>query len=94
MRTAEIPVTARHIACGVPKNCLRCPIALAILDAVPDIPEFEVNENHVHYFIPDTSEFLTVPLDASAQEFIVTFDDGVEVEPFTFTLEVPEAVTG
>jgi hypothetical protein len=92
MRTVEISVTADHIARGEQRNCERCPIALALLEAVPYAPLIEVNAGHadIHHLGAE-HEGMPCMLPDEALDFIQGFDEGADwVGPFTFTLQVPE----
>jgi hypothetical protein len=87
-----INVTAEHIARGEPENCERCPVALAIMDALPGAGVPEVGPSQVTFRVAD-DKWADIDLPQAAGDFIETFDGGTaDVEPFTFDLDYP-AVT-
>ena len=88
-----VNVTVEHISYGVREDCERCPVALAIAGAFPDLTYVRVGPDNIGVQRSD-SEFqtlLAVPPDVL--NFIWDFDDsGPEfVEPFTFELDYPKA---
>jgi hypothetical protein len=98
---STIAVTAEHIAKGKPDNCRECPVALAILAAMPEARRVDVIQigDSLTYtrirVIPDNARpanrtTLEAPLPAEAARFIRAFDNGEPVEPFSFTVDIPE----
>ena len=85
-----VSVTARHIATGIREDCEGCPVALAVIDALPDIPYVIVSPEAITVGPIDAETRITPP--AKVQDFIWAFDGGGLVEPFTFELDYP-AVT-
>lgn len=81
MSTITVRVTQTHIDHGVPKSAIFCPIALAV-----EWPSdrFCVYPNHI------CADGKIALLPESARIFIDAYDDGLEVQPFEFELEVPE----
>jgi hypothetical protein len=78
-----ITVTAQDIRSGQPKNSRGCPVALAMkrstqAEVFCGVTVASVNGGSV-----------SLPL--SATTFIRAFDHGDEVQPFSFTVEVPDA---
>jgi hypothetical protein len=97
-----ITVTAEHIAEGKPDNCRDCPVALAILAAMPDARRVSVMqslEGRTYTqirVIPDSTRpanrtTLEADLPAEVARFVRAFDHGEPVEPFSFTVDIPEA---
>lgn len=87
MTTVTVPVTQKHIYDGEPGNTCACPVALAILDAIPGLCEASVAEREADLMWPDGhGETVTLPL--AAREFIACLDDGGPVSPFTFIIEI------
>lgn len=76
-----VTVTQAHIDKGVARECTRCPIALAMIDA--GIAEPWVDEVTV------CVGAFGVDLPAEAVAFVETFDNGDPVQPFAFELEIP-----
>jgi hypothetical protein len=91
-----ISVTAEHIARGAPECEWGCPVALAILDAVPGIAAIAVNGGYVgtaDIRLHD-GRVLELQLPEEARLFISDFDGLDEpqatIQPFTFDLDYPE----
>jgi hypothetical protein len=78
-----VEVTAEDIATGRVGHCSRCPLALAF-HRVPGFDRAEVSAVRVY---PRPTESIRLP--GIAREFIHRFDHRLEVQPFSFTLEVP-----
>ena len=94
MTEVTVNVTQKHISEGRPCACIDCPVALAILDAMPDVTGVEVLWDVDGYSVvaelemrDETRKVVTLP--AEAEAFVTALDDGDPVEPFTFTMEVP-----
>ena len=85
-----ISVRAKHIAKGKRQDCERCPIALAILDAIPGIDGIAVGPDEIAI----SSGELRLPFSAPDEvlNFVWAFDqDGADaVAPFSFDLDYPE----
>lgn len=75
----EITVTKKHIRNGRRFDKNHCPIAMAIKDASCDLVE-DVDGINV------TVGFITYELPKIAQAFVVMFDGGQRVRPFSFKL--------
>lgn len=84
--TYLIEVTQQDIDKGIRGNSCACPVAWAIRSAIGDGDiEIRVGEDLI------TVGNAQVPVPKIAYRFIRAFDYGLySVEPFTFTLEVPE----
>jgi hypothetical protein len=92
MRTAEFTVTPAHISAGVPGSSTHCPVALAIGEVIHP-RRVQVDGAFIHYYrIPGVFEPVTVTTPEDVSIFVDEFDDGLPVEPFTFTVEVPGMV--
>ena len=90
-----INVTAEHIARGERENCERCPVALAIRDAFPDLAYIEVAPEGIGIGPPGADIYgieAHIDVPREVQEFIWDFDDSGRGEPFSFDLDYP-AVT-
>ena len=100
MTEVTVPVTAGHIDRGTPGDCTACPIALAILDAIPQATHAEVawwtcaeneaGESGAGATIRLERGILNGRLGKAADAFVVAFDNGQPVEPFTITITIPE----
>lgn len=78
--TLRVTVTANHIAQGRRESCYECPIELALISA--GLRSDDVAVGRCIAWINDREYALPEP----AQEFIRRFDEGVDVEPFSFEL--------
>lgn len=96
MNTHVINVTSDHIWKGKKDNPVRCPVALAYLEALPWIGVAWVGTHQV-----DLASQLVEPIGEQiygpvhklwhspvVTAFIQKFDSGEPVEPFSFTIEV------
>jgi hypothetical protein len=89
MRTVEVSVTSAHIGQGIRRDGFRCPVALAITEVTGDL-DVEVEEDNIGFWVDGRFEYVRTPEEVAF--FADEFDDGLPVQPFTFTLEVPDAV--
>jgi hypothetical protein len=83
----HVSVTGQHIEGGVVGSCDKCPIALAVLDAVGNpAAAVDVNDDAISLFLPgETWTAVTPPV---AANFIYAFDGVEEIgpEPIEFDL--------
>lgn len=86
-----ISVKAKHIAKGRRGDCGHCPVALAILDAIPGIDGVAVGSDEISISRGD----LWIPFLAPREvaEFVAAFDSRDPVSPFAFDLDFPEAAS-
>lgn len=89
MNALEITVTADHIARGARCTSDACPVALAIKETLHPL-SVDVQVEVINFGVPGGKFAPVVPPDEVAC-FVDEFDDGLPVQPFTFTLEVPDA---
>lgn len=86
----EIKVTAGHIRRGLPNKCRACPIALAACEA------FQLPVGHAmvtaHWLMLGDVVFQEFRLPYDATDFTQNFDNGRPVEPFSFTVGLPDAI--
>ncbi|MCI0537687.1 MAG: hypothetical protein L0Z50_20935 [Verrucomicrobiales bacterium] len=87
----RIEVTQNDIDKGCEKDCLKCPVALAINRVLRkpyvcyvDIPLIRIRKGRSLDFV---CEILTPEV---AIDFIRAFDPGRDVSPFSFDLSIPE----
>lgn len=89
-----IDVMQDDIDNGEPGEGCACPVYLAIARAVPAADHFAVGVEHVHFY--DSAEHDNcvgaADLPGVAQGFIGRFDNAHSVEPFSFELDVPDAL--
>jgi hypothetical protein len=79
----KIKVTKSDIKNGEREHCAKCPVALAIKRT------FKSRKQRVYvdpWKITIGKKTYITPLDVAT--FVLDFDCGIEVEPFTFTLEL------
>ena len=81
MRTIEVNVTQGDIDNGARFSCWACPAALAIRRATGD--DFVMVRG-----AGMTIHSQTYSLPNALAAFVLTFDHGYPVSPFTFTLEI------
>jgi hypothetical protein len=92
-----IPVTAAHIARGKPQEACDCPVWHAIAEALPWLldtdPTFTVCSNDVTIYRPSSDNpyrLYCIEFPDVTREFIGRFDSVLPVEPFEFTLDIPD----
>jgi hypothetical protein len=90
MTEVTVTVTREHIDRGAERTCDRCPVALAIMAAVPGLSFVEVMSPELGYALlfGMDSDVGDMDLPGSAKQFIRDFDAGRPVRPFTFTAQV------
>ena len=82
MKTVTINVRPEHIDRGLRQSCCRCPIALAVCDALGcEADDVWVDMGQVIV----NNESASLP--EKAVDFYKAFDDGDAVEPFSFETE-------
>lgn len=81
--TTQITVTQEDITNGFPGSYTSCPVALALRRV---FPEEGVDVDSDSLIIGDRE----VETSEAVGGFMEEFDEGSPVEPFTFTLELPE----
>lgn len=88
-----VRVTDKHIADGVSCSSARCPIALALHEAlaaegVQQVQGLFVDETALRFthYIPADAHRYRAELPAEAAEFINHFDGALPVKPFEFEL--------
>ena len=85
----KIVVTAEDIKKGAKKNKCLCPVALAIRRATGRAVAVLPMVAWIKHYWP--TQMISYPLPQVAQDFILNFDEGEDVEPFEF--EVGEGRT-
>lgn len=83
---AKIVVTEEHIKEGKPGSPKHCAVALAAQEV---FPEAEVGVGVRGIYVDGEDYKISLLLPRAAQDFVVKFDSGGEVEPFEF--EAPES---
>jgi hypothetical protein len=82
--TTVVRVTADHIKYGEVQDCEKCPIALAVLDAISNPAQVDVNQDIITLWLPGATWVADPP--HVAKSFIEDFDNCATVAPFDFTL--------
>lgn len=80
-KSYHIVVTQEHIDDGVAGDCGACPLALAALE-LPD-----VSTARVGYTTITINDEVMLNLPQAAQTFVLNFDLGRAVSPFSFELQ-------
>ena len=85
-----VEVTQEDIDHGVKGNCVKCPIAKAIGRAAGNT-DCGVGITRAHLYSGHERGLISFKLPIEAQNFIERFDDGFEVQPFSFDImeEIP-----
>lgn len=90
--TRKIDITAEDIANGKPKECSRCPGALATMRAFPAAKYVDVMHDEVQLAFPNrannsaTYRWVTAATPEVFREFIHDFDQNKVVRPISFEL--------
>ena len=96
MKTVTVHVTPDHINRGRRHQSQECPLALALGDATGCRASVGLSSFGLYRPDPLVPELLGDPvvsqaqLPPAAQGFPAAFDQGREVEPFSFELELPD----
>ncbi len=89
----KIVVSADHVRAGVVLSCVKCPIAMAVLDTVAaKIPTAQVRvyPRVLHIRSSPWRDWTTIQLPGAAISFIAAFDAGGIPAPFEFELPIGE----
>lgn len=81
--TIKVEVTKEDIANGERENSCKCPVALALSRLGTDV---SVGNGEIGFWLGDKYRLIEIP--DMVDDFITQFDNGKEVEPFEFTLNV------
>lgn len=92
-RTILVKVTQEHIARGRARNCMLCPVALAVAQTLDGF-DVDVYGTDVRFSSPSYTggPRPSSRLTRSAQRFISRFDGDRPVKPFNFKLVLPDGV--
>jgi hypothetical protein len=91
-----IKVTQQHIERGEANHCCECPVALAAAEAFPHAEKAGRNGVVVTGYgilLALAGRELLLSLPEEVADFIAAFDYGQPVEPFEFTVQIPEGLT-
>lgn len=83
IKQKRIKISKKHIEKGEPGNPQSCPIACAILDR-QYVDRVDVDGEYIT--IEDSNGGHVYAMPARASNFVMKFDDGEEVHPFSFKL--------
>lgn len=98
MSTTVVRVTGKHIAGGIANSCTRCPIALALCDALtPELlPDLAISVGDLHVSVrfdgATGRRRRHAAMPEEATKFVHAFDLRGHVEPFEFELTWTEVV--
>lgn len=84
----EIHLRQDHIDKGQRSECTRCPGALALIEQVPDVESVDVDDIRV-IFRTVMGATVKVETPEELHDFIIDFDDGKPVKPFSFKIKNP-----
>lgn len=87
-RTLIIEVTETHIARGRQCDCIACPVALALRDAIHAASlgaSVYANALQMDYRLSSDFVLMSAKTPPEVVAFIQNFDEGRDVKPFTFT---------
>ena len=87
--TIRVRVTQEDIDAGVRGDCTSCPVALALLRAVPGAYEAAVDGPHFDLAMVDGPNLYDVPLPRRVAWAIARFDFSGTMSPFEFDLSLP-----
>jgi hypothetical protein len=87
----KITVTQRHIERGEKHAASRCPVALALEDAKPSSYARVCPFNNIFETRTIRGVLTRYDIPATVRIFVRAFDQGLPVEPFTFTLRKRKA---
>lgn len=85
-------VTENEISEGEPNSGVFCPVALAIAQLLKPGYDCDVTDCQV-IFSYEESTIDATGLPPCAQEAIHAYDHGAEMQPFHFSLDIPEEAT-
>ena len=83
-----VSVTKEHIAQGKRENAGSCPIALAVKSLLPVKKTRQVRVYTDQLKLTRVIRKSALPLEA--KNFILKFDSGKDVEPFSFLVDIPK----
>lgn len=87
-----VPVTAEHLANGIPGNCCRCALALAVIDAIEDAVAarvWYVSASDIRADVTLAGEGrVTLAFPPEIVPVLADIDGRWPVAPFSFTAEV------
>ncbi len=93
MRTIRVEVTSEDIAAGEQDNTCTCPVSLAIRRACPGTHPLVYG--HMIKWADDAAgedmpwKLAAAPIPMAVGAFVSAFDEGQDVEPFAFELDIP-----
>jgi hypothetical protein len=83
-----LSVTREHIKKGKAGDCGKCPVALALLDGLPNATKVSVDEDSIIVVeAKGNGRTVSYHVPRSVERFINNFDDEEPVKPFAFKLE-------
>jgi hypothetical protein len=87
MRRIAVNVTRDHIVRGSRGQFDRCPVALAILELLPERSLAVVDPYEIYVELLDSGVYYRAKSPGEVCEFMIAFDEGEAVSPFSFDVE-------
>lgn len=84
----RIYVNKEHIERGIKNDCGKCPIALALLEQVPDIKFALIDTETIGFLVSNSGKWIEKNHTVKTGKFIQDFDCGKSVKPFHFEMRV------
>jgi hypothetical protein len=86
-KRVRVEVTQADIARAVRSDSYNCVVAQAVARAIPDATRIEVDTQSIRYTQGENRVVHLTPY--AVQGYVVAFDAGEELQPFSFTLHSP-----
>lgn len=86
----KIEVTRDHIKKGIRANGSSCPIAIALIPLLKASHYPVVYTGYVSFTVPNRWHSINLNMPGEATIFLNDFDKGLNVDPFTFELDIPD----
>jgi hypothetical protein len=83
----HVNVTQNHIDRGKRCNSERCPVALSILEVLPEVSYVAVDER-IYVELSDSGDYIKADTPDEVCSFARAFDKGKLVKPFSFEVEL------
>jgi len=90
MSRFNVEVTERDIARATATDSYRCVVAQAVARTIPDATRIEVDTQSIRFTRDDARFIYLTPY--AVQGYVIAFDAGEPIEPFSFQLRNPQRV--
>lgn len=88
-RRFQIHVTEGDIANGLRNNSYHCAVSCAIARQIPDAKYVSTDIQTIRFSLAEAGERVTYLTPPDVQQYVIAFDAGDVLRPFTFTLNMP-----